>query len=118
MAGWMHLPARRRHGVEGAVDIDRRRPHEVVRGGPEVVAPPDPRGFQIPEVVGVDLGQMRVGPGISGVSAQVAPLAVLGAGKGLGADRGAHREGCKGGDHGEREAPAEPESSPSVGPGK
>ena len=81
-----HLAARSGHRVKHAVDVDRRRPVEVVDVGPEVVAPPYPRLFQILEVVGVDLRERR-GARVAGVAAQIAPCAVLGAGQALGESR-------------------------------
>ena len=77
-----HLPAGRGHGVDDAVDVDRRGAVEVVDVGPEVVAPPDPGDLQVGEVVAVDLVQGRRA-GVPGVAAEIAPLAVLGAGQAL-----------------------------------
>ena len=77
-----HLPPRRGHRVDDAVDVDRRGAVEVVDVGPEVVAPPDPGHLQIGEVVAVDLVQRRRA-GVPRVAAEVAPLAVLGAGQAL-----------------------------------
>ena len=92
-----HLPARRGHGVDDAVDVDRRGAVEVVDIGPEVVPPPDPGHLQVGEVVAVDLVQGRRA-GVPGVAAEVTPLAVLGAGQTLG---GRIRDGQQQGSHGD-----------------
>ena len=72
-----HLPAGTRNRVEDTVSVDRPGPEEVVGGGAKVVAPPDPRGLQVPEVVGADLVQGRVAS-VPRIAAQITPLTVLG----------------------------------------
>ena len=52
-----HLSPRRGHSVEHAIDVDRGRPVEVIDIGTEIVAPPEPRHFEVTEVVAVDLVQ-------------------------------------------------------------
>ena len=73
-----HLPARRGHGVDHSVGVDRRGPGKVVEVGAEVVTLPDPVDFEVLEVAGVDLVEGGRA-GMAGVAAEVTPFSVLGA---------------------------------------
>ena len=77
-----HLPPRCGDGVEHAVDVDRGGPRKVVEVGSEIIAPPDPGHFEVSEVAAIDLVQGR-GAGVPGITAEIAPLAVVGAGQAL-----------------------------------
>ena len=54
-----------------------RRPAGIFHACPEVATSPDPRDFKLRDVFCVDLGQVRVGPHVAGVTTQVAPFTVF-----------------------------------------
>ena len=62
------------HGVEQAVDVERRGAEQRIRRRAEVVAAPGPGHFQRREVGGGDLVERRVAR-LPGVAADVVPLA-------------------------------------------
>ena len=87
-----HLPARRGHGVEQPVRVDRGGAEEVVDVRTEVVAAPYPSHLEILEVRSIDLVKRRRSR-VPRVTPQVAPLPVLRSGKALCRERGAGPDG-------------------------